>query len=176
LFTTACLIRAEVDASALWSMSRGLARFREPYYTALAGADARRRDSYDGRGNLSESGLIGFIRFFLETAVDQLGFMDDLLDLERLEMRIKDHFLRERIFGRQSEDACRLLFEVIRRGTLPRGEAPRVTGKKETSARTVLQKLITAGYLTSDGPKKPVRIQLPSHLHDVYFPRLFLEF
>lgn len=66
LHSQAYFIRTGIDASGLWSISRGLARNRQAYYGALASADMGRQGALDGRGNLSDKGLAGFCKFFLE--------------------------------------------------------------------------------------------------------------
>ena len=47
-------------------------------------ADAPRRNDYDGRGNLSSEGLADFCRFFLEVCLDQIGYMQEVLQLDTL--------------------------------------------------------------------------------------------
>ncbi|MCX5842900.1 MAG: Fic family protein, partial [Deltaproteobacteria bacterium] len=66
LFTEAYFHRIPLHGFGLWSVSRGLARRNVDYKSALARADAPRRNDLDGRGNLSNEGLVHFCRFFLE--------------------------------------------------------------------------------------------------------------
>lgn len=63
--------------------------------------------------------------------------------------------------------------EALHRGELARGEASRITGRPERTAREVLSKLIESGLLVSDTPKGPVRLAFTSASADVLFPRLF---
>ncbi|MBD8089005.1 Fic family protein [Pseudomonas fluorescens] len=49
----------------LWSVSKVLYERREGYYASLANADQPRRGDLDGRGQLSQAGLVGFIEFML---------------------------------------------------------------------------------------------------------------
>jgi Fic family protein len=81
--------RIPVSGYGLWSVSRGLARRNTDYKAALSRADAPRRNDLDGRGNLSNEGLIHFCRFFLEVCLDQVEYMSDLLKLEELIQRIR---------------------------------------------------------------------------------------
>lgn len=53
----------------LWSISRGLARTQQEYYTHLEAAEASRQGDYDGRGNLTEKGLWSFCYYFLNTGL-----------------------------------------------------------------------------------------------------------
>jgi hypothetical protein len=67
----------------LWSASRGLAQHQNEYNTFLAACDAGRRGDLDGRGNLSESSLAEFTKFFLATCLEQVRFM-------RMRMRLDE--------------------------------------------------------------------------------------
>ncbi len=48
----------------LWSMSRGFARSSEQYYRYLSIADRPRQGGEDGRGILSDAGLVSFTEYF----------------------------------------------------------------------------------------------------------------
>ena len=89
LFTEAYFHRIPVHGFGLWSVSRGLARRNVDYKSTLARADAPRRNDLDGRGKLSNEGLIYFCRFFLEVCLDQVEYMGGLLRLEELVERIR---------------------------------------------------------------------------------------
>ena len=52
-----------VDGYGLWTISRGLARHRKKYFLNLEVADEPRQGDLDGRGNLSEKGLLEFSIF-----------------------------------------------------------------------------------------------------------------
>lgn len=176
LLTTAYLIRAGVDDLGLWSWARGLARSRERYYEFLADADHPRRGDRDGRGQLSEASLIGFVRYGLEVIQDQIAFMSDKLDLLKLETRIEDHIHRDQPLGtgKNAEAYTRILIEILRRGELPRGKVAPLIGKAARTARPFIGALEQAGYVTSDGPKKALRIHFAPALRDACFPRLYL--
>ena len=53
----------------LWSISKALYESRERYYAALAGADQPRRGDLDGRGQLTQAGLVSFIEFMLDVVL-----------------------------------------------------------------------------------------------------------
>ncbi len=91
LFTGAYMTRIGLASHGLWTISRGFARNRKGYLENLANADEPRRSDLDGRGNLSDAALHEFCRFFLSTALDQIRFMGELLDLQGLERRIKGY-------------------------------------------------------------------------------------
>jgi len=175
LFTHAYLIRVKIDGHRLWMVSRGLARRRDDYMSALADADAKRRNDLDGRGNLSNEGLAGFCRFFLEAAIDQVEFMSGLLDLDAMQDRIL--FVAERWVAekRAARDIPRLLCDTFLRGELQRGEAARILRKPERTARRILGTLLQEGLLVSSSAGHPVRIGFPAELIGYYFPRLYPE-
>jgi Fic family protein len=177
LFTQAYLIKMGINGKGLWSTSRGLARAQTKYYDLLQNADATRQGDRDGRGALSESALREFCEFFLESMLDQIQFMDELLDLTNLERRIENHFDREHTLdgARSTEPALRVIIEVLRQGELARGKVGTLIGKSERTATTLLKKLQEAGYLKSEGPKKPVSIAFPDNFRDSCFPRLYMQ-
>lgn len=175
LFTHAFLIRAGLASHGLWTVSRGLSRNRAQYIEALTGADQPRSTDLDGRGNLSDEGLRRFCRFFIETALDQIRFMGELLDLRGLEKRVAAYAERCVALGHLPAEAPYLMRDALLRGEVPRGEAARITGKPERTARRILSRLLKQELLTSDTPKGPVRLAFPARVISYYFPRLYPE-
>jgi Fic family protein len=175
LFTHAYLKTARLDGHGMWTVSRGLARQRTEYMAALADADSSRRGDLDGRGNLSESGLTEFCRFFLQTALDQIEFMAKTLELDAILRRIAGYVERQATLGKLDPEGVYLLQEAFLRGEMARGEASRVTGKPERTARRILKQLLENRLLTSETEKGPVRIAFPSKVAGYYFPNLYPE-
>jgi len=182
LFTEAYFQRIPVLGYGLWSVSRGLARRNSDYKAALSWADAPRRNDLDGRGNLSNEGLIHFCRFFLEVCLDQVEYMSSLLRLEELIQRVRHYVdLRNRGMipgqngGKQPlrPEAAGMLQEVLVHGVVSRGSIIRVSGLKERTGRTLLGMLLGEGLLVSDSPKGEVRIGFPIHAAGWYFPDLY---
>jgi Fic family protein len=173
LFTQAYLIRAEVAAHNLWTLSRGLSRRRDRYLSALAAADRPRAGDLDGRGNLSDRGLRSFCQFFLETALDQIEFMGSLLELPKLTQRVTAYAELRATLGELPTLAASILREALLRGEVPRGEMTRITGKPERSARRILEQLLKEELLVSATPKGPVRLHFPAKVAPYYFPRLY---
>lgn len=64
----------------VWSPLRGFARTVDRYYALLAAADEPRRGDLHGRGALSESALVDWIDYVLDTCMDQVQFMTGLGD------------------------------------------------------------------------------------------------
>lgn len=170
IMTQAHLHRLGLIGEGLWSLARGLARTNPSYRTRLAAADAVKHDMMDGRGHLSERGLLQFCEYMAETAFDQVEFMANVLDLENLTKRIR-RFVDMDIGMR--EEGFYLLREAAITGEFSRGEAPRITGLKERAARELLKHLLDRKLLKSNSPKGPVRLGLPTEAAEIYFPRLF---
>ena len=168
---------AGIGAHGLWSVSRGLARGleeglagRDEYKRHMAWADAGRQGDRDGRGNLSEKGLVVFATWFLKTCLDQITFMSDLFELGSLADRMERYVAVTGILPLESKY---LLLEALTRGEFERGEAPRLTGLPERSARRVLKDVIDVGLLASDTPKGAVSLRFPVETLDILFPRIF---
>lgn len=180
LFNEAYLHRIPVQGFGLWSVSRGLARRNADYKAALTWADAPRRNALDGRGNLSNEGLVRFCRFFLEVCRDQVEYMGTLLQLDGLVERFRSYVqLRGTIIphppGGESlrPEAVRMLQEVLLRGEASRGAVIEASGLKERTGRTLLAQLLAEGLLVSDTPKGEVRIGFPIHAAGWFFPELY---
>lgn len=175
LFTHAFLIRAKIDGHRLWTVTRGLARRKDEYMANLVTADQPRRGDLDGRGNLSDRGLYSFCEFFLTTALDQISFMTELLELDKLQDRIGGYISKRAAARELDSRAVYLITDTLLRGEVPRGDASRITGKGERMARDLVSQLLQDGLLTSDSPKGPLRFGLPVKAVGYYFPRLYPE-
>src|SRR6202011_6340232 len=68
-----------LDTGAVWSIARGLARNVDAYKGHLADCDLTRRNDLDGRGHLSEETLTAFTKYFLTTCIDQVTYMEGLM-------------------------------------------------------------------------------------------------
>lgn len=164
---------AGVGAHGLWSVSRGLARgldSRGDYKRMMDHADTPRQGDRDGRGNLSEAALVDFTLWFLQVCLDQVTFMASLFDLDALAARMRRHVERD---PRLKPETFRLLEEALLRGEVERGDAARITGLPERSARRVLAETIDVGLLSSDSPKGKVSLRFPADALEDLFPRLY---
>jgi Fic family protein len=167
--------RAGIGAHGLWSISRGLARGlqrRGEYKEMMDFADTPRQGDLDGRGNLSLRALTEFIDWFLRVCLDQVTFMSGLFDLEALSGRLRLFVERS---GNLKPEAARLLEEALIRGEFDRGDASRITGLPERTARRVFADVLETGLLASKTPKGRVSLRFPPDTLDILFPRLFTE-
>lgn len=172
LMSHAVLLRA-LDTGGAWSVARGLARRADAYKDNLAACDQTRRNDLDGRGHLSAESLEAFTRFFLETCLDQVAFMERLVSPARLRERIMLWAEEEVRLGALPPKSTSLLSAVLYRGELPRGETAAAVGTGERQARRVLSALLEAGILVSASARAPVRLAFPAALAPRWMPGLF---
>jgi len=176
LHSHALLFHHGLDGGGLWTLSRGLARARSQYYERLQGADRGRENDYDGRGNLSERGLSRFCVFFLETILDQVLFMDGLLNLPNLRTRIERHFAFEALhLGKRREDLVRMVKTLVDEGEIPRERVSDITGKGSTAVAAIIKLGLKEGYIETPSPKGKLRIAFPEKALASYFPGLFID-
>lgn len=161
--------------SVMWSVSRGLAKKQDTYKRLLMAADAPRQGDLDGRGNLSEKGLINFCAFFLTSCIDQVDFMSSLLEPKSLLDRIEVSISEEIEKGELLKGSYELIREAYYNKEFERGKAALITGYSERQARSVLAKLVEKDILVSSTPKGPVRLSFPARLVDKWFPKLYPE-
>jgi Fic family protein len=175
LMSHAMGLAADIGAHGLWSVSRGLARgleSRGEYKRMMDHADTPRQGDLDGRGNLSQRALSEFVLWFLRACLDQVTFMTGLFELDTLARRLRAHVDRS---DSLKPETARLLEEALIRGEFERGDAPRITGLPERTARRVLNDAIATGLLASDTPKGQLSLRFPADTLDALFPRLFPE-
>jgi len=164
-----------LDTGAVWSVARGLARNVEAYKRNLAACDVIRRNDLDGRGHLSEEALVDFTDFFLRVCIDQVTFMEQLVQPDRLRTRILLWAEEEIRLGALPPKSGSILEAVLYRGELPRGDAGAVVGTGDRQARRVVSALIEKGVLVSDSVRAPLRLVFPAALASRWMPGLFPE-
>jgi Fic family protein len=162
-----------LDTGAIWSVARGLARRDAEYKAHLAACDAARHNDLDGRGARSEESLAAFTRFFLEVCLDQVRFMESLVEPNRLRDRIHIWAEEETRSGKLPPKAGVVLEAVLFRGELPRGDVPALLGTSERQARRVVSALIARRVLVSDSTRAPLFLAFPAALASRWMPGLF---
>jgi Fic family protein len=173
LMSHAMAATAGIGAHGLWSVSRGLARgleSRGEYKRMMDHADTPRQGDRDGRGNLSHQAFSEYVPWFLKVSLDQVAFMAGLFDLDNLHRRLGRYVEQSELLKPQS---IRLLEEALFRGEFDRGDAARITGLPERSARRVLNDVVDAGLLASATPKGSVSLRFPTQTLETLFPRLY---
>jgi len=174
LMSHATLLEA-LDTGAVWSVARGLARDVEAYKSHLAACDQTRRNDLDGRGNLSEDNLAEFTRFFLTTCLDQVAFMEGLMQPQQLRARILLWTEEEIRLDRLPPKSGAVLEAVLYRGELPRGDVAAIVATGERQARRVVSALIQRGVLLSESTRAPLHLAFPATLAARWMPGLFPE-
>ena len=164
-----------LDTGAVWSIARGLARNVNDYKGRLAACDLPRRNDLDGRGNLSEENLAEFTKFFLTICLDQVRFMEGLMQPDQLRRRILTWVDEEVRVNKLPLKANNILEALLYRGELPRGAAAAIVGTGERQARRVVSALIDQGVVTSESTRAPLRLAFPAALASRWMPGLFPE-
>jgi hypothetical protein len=124
---------------------------------------------------LSEEALAEFTRFFLTVCIDQVNFMESLIQPDRLRTRILLWAEEEIRLGRLPLKSGSVLEAVLYRGELPRGDAAAVVGAGERQARRVVSALVNKEVLVSDSSRAPLRLAFPAALASHWMPGLFPE-
>lgn len=172
LMSHAMLLETGIGSS-LWSVSRGLARNAGEYKRMLMAADEPRRNDLDGRGALSHEALIEFCFFFLETCLDQVRFMRELLDPSELQRRMELYVRDEESAERLPKRSFAVLREALIAGELERGRIPQLLDTSERTARRVVSALVDKRLLVASSHKAPLRLGFPIDVVERWFPRLY---
>lgn len=144
-----------LDTGAVWSIARGLARNVDAYKAHLAACDQTRRNDLDGRGHLSKENLAEFTRFFLTTCIDQVTFMERLVQPDQLRARLLLWAEEQIRLDRLPPKSGPILEAVLFRGELPRGDAAAIVGTGDGQARRVVA-LLELNVLTSESTRASV--------------------
>ena len=162
-----------LDTGAVWSVARGLARNVVNYKSLLSNRDRARRNDLDGRGALSEEALAEFTRFFLTVCIDQVRFMENLVQPDRLRARVLVWANEEIALGTLPSQAGRILEAILHRGELPRSEVDAITGTGDRQGRRILSALLDRGVLSSESSRSPLHLAFPAELAQRWMPGLF---
>lgn len=162
-----------LGGNGIWSVSRGLARTVEKYKFQLSNCDLPKRNDLDGRGSLSEESLAEFTRYFLKTCIDQINFMENLIQPDSLRDRILNWANEEIRAGSLPSRSDKILAAVLYRGRILRGETATLLGCTDRHARRTTSALIKAGVLVSKSSRSPLQIAFPARLASRWMPGLF---
>ena len=173
LMSHAMAHKAGIGAHGVWSVSIGLARgleSRTDYKRMMDYADTPRQGDRDGRGSLSQKALADFTEWFLKVCLDRVTFMSELFDISNLSRRLQTCVHRS---DRLNPQAAKLLEEALVRCQFERGEASRIKGLPERTARRILNNVSQEGLLASDTSKGRVSLRFPAAALEVLFPRQY---
>lgn len=162
----------------LWSPLRGFARSHESYYAHLAAADEPRAGDLDGRGNLTEGGLLNWINYVIGVCIDQVEFMTSLLSLDGMKDRIaaclsfEEQVVRQ---GVRTESLRALHYLFSTQSELDRADFKAMLGLGDRLATAQVSALLSRGMLLTDSPYGKLRFGVPQHALRFYFPNLWPE-
>ena len=165
-------------SNGLWSPLRGFARSHDDYYDRLAAADEPRAGDLDGRGNLTELGLVQWIAYVLGLCLDQVNFMAATLALPQMKDRMaaclayEEEVVQQGV-RRQSLRALHYLFAT--QGELDRADFKALLGLGDRLATAQVSALLQRGLLETDSPHGKLRLGVPQHALRFYFPSLWPE-
>ena len=162
----------------LWSPLRGFARSHDAYYAYLAAADEPRAGDLDGRGNLTEAGLLAWIDYVIGVCLDQVTFMTSLLSLDGMKDRIAACLSYEEKVVRQgvrTESLRALHYLFSTQSELDRADFKAMLGLGDRLATAQVSALLSRGLLLTDSPYGRLRFGVPQHALRFYFPSLWPE-
>ena len=179
LFLDAMLYDMKLQGYGLWNISRGLAREIKNYQSELKYADMIRQGAKDGKGNLSLMGLHSYLKFMLQTALDQINYMQHSLNLTTLSSRMQI-FIQNSQQGMYNQKALPkhtqpLFNHLLIHGEAKRGEVKEIIGKQKTVATQLIKELLEMNYLESDSPKGAIRLKFNTFFASKLIPELIPE-
>lgn len=167
------MLKELLGTGGLWSIARGLARNETRYKEHLAACDYPRQGDLDGRGNLSERSLVNFTKFWLETCIDQVAFMEGMMEPRGLKNRVLVWCEEEVLSGMLPARSPKLLELLVLRGDVARAEVKNVLGVNERTAQRVTRALQENGIIRSSGQREPWYLAFPATLASRWMPGLF---
>ncbi|MEO8299515.1 MAG: Fic family protein [Burkholderiales bacterium] len=175
---THLLLHAWGLTGGLWSPLRGFARSEARYKALLQAADEPRRGDLDGRGNLTEAGLIDWVQYTLDICIDQVQFMTLQLDVNGMRDRIQAALAFEAGVvksGVRAEALMPLHYLYATQAELGRAEFKTLTGLGDRIATATVSALLNRGFVATDSPYGSLRFAVPRHALRFYFPALWPE-
>lgn len=172
IFLDKWLSLCDLPGFSVWSMSRGFSRDKgNTYKTKLHNADQPRMGDLDGRGNLTEQGLIEFVDFCCTAGIDQARFMAGHF---RLNSMIKNAQLA---FYLKFKDLKNEHFKIYERllidGQLERGHAADLINKSSATTRKYFKLLFEYGLISSPSEKGILYPEFPNEILLYMFPGLY---
>jgi Fic family protein len=172
IFLDKWLSECSLPGFSVWSMSRGFARDRgNTYKSRLHNADQPRMGDLDGRGNLTEKGLVDFVEYCVQQGTDQAEFMAGLF---RLNAMIENAKLA---FALKYKDLKTEHFKIYERllidGQLERGDASAVINKSSATTRKYFKALFDYKLISSPSEKGILYPEFPSGILMYLFPGLY---
>jgi hypothetical protein len=125
---------------------------------------------------LSERALVEFCAYFLETAIDQVGFMAKLIEPGALLRRIEVWCARQVAAKKLERGSYQVLREVWYQGSIERGQVPAIATVRERQGREIVSRLLELRVLKSELPRGPLRLNFPIDVVEEWFPGMYPPF
>ena len=116
-----------------------------------------------------------FTRFFLTVCIDQVNFMESLVQPDRLRARILLWAEEEIRLGQLPPKSNSILEAVLYRGELPRADTGNIASVGERQARRIVSALMEKQVLISESTRAPLRLAFPATMAARWLPGLFPE-
>ena len=165
--------------SSLWSISRGLARKQDEYYARLSAADQGRRGDLDGRGQLTQAGLVEFVRFMLSVCKDQIQYTREAMAMPVLRERLARivQFEPRFIHAGIKPEGARALYLLIIQGAVSRADFKAYFNLHDKTAANQLKELLLLGVVEAPSPKsRELYPGFPVWFAQLLFPDLHRRF
>ncbi|WP_296125275.1 Fic family protein [Pseudomonas sp. Ga0074129] len=165
--------------SPLWSISRGLARKQDEYYARLSAADQGRRGDLDGRGQLTQAGLVEFVRFMLSVCKDQIQYTREAMAMPVLRERLARivQFEPRFIHAGIKPEGARALYLLIIQGAVSRADFKAYFNLHDKTAANQLKELLLLGVVEAPSPKsRELHPGFPVWFAQLLFPDLHRRF
>jgi Fic family protein len=172
LFTNAYQQKLDISSHGLWTVTRAFGRMRSEYDKYLNIADQPRRNDYDGRGPLSEEGLVAFCKYFLEQCLDQINYIGGNLQLDAFEKRYKryiDLSIGEGVIPKGSSAIFEALFY---KGEIERGEVQTICGVGRRRATEIIKELLQRRFVSTNSPHGGLKLNFTNDAAVILFPNL----
>jgi hypothetical protein len=141
-------------------------RTLERYKALLQAADEHRRGDSDGRGNLTQAGLIDWINYTLDVCIDQVELMIRQLDINGMRDRIEAALAFDAAAvksGVRPEALIPLHYLFATQVELGRAEFKAMTGLGDRIATETVSSLVRRGFVATDSPYGRLRFAVPRH-------------
>ena len=119
--------------------------------------------------------LASFTKFFLETCIDQVEFMEQLIKPDLLRTRILLWVDEEILLGNIPKTSKAVIKALLFEGSLQRSEIPEILGTSSRNASRTTKALSDYGIIKSDNPKAPWHLVFPAKFASRWMPGLFPE-
>jgi hypothetical protein len=115
------------------------------------------------------------VTFFLEVCIDQVAFMEDLIQPEKLRVRVAMWAEEETRLGNLPHKAKDVLEAILHHGASPRGRLVEIVGTGERQTRRIVSRLADFGVIKSESARAPLQLAFPATLASRWTPGLFPE-